>query len=144
MNTTVYAHRYEATAGAVGAPILAFAPQNNNSQTNGQHKAIKELMERLSADTWVSLTYQGAYWQLTAAMFAQAENAITASLSPLSIQTPQTEMSSNAPQRVRNQAAKKLILEWLADDSGYDEETWPILQNAIEENRLSNRKRFPE
>jgi hypothetical protein len=32
--------------------------------------------------------------------------------------------------------------EWLADESGYDEETWPQLKAAIEEDRLSYRRRF--
>lgn len=32
--------------------------------------------------------------------------------------------------------------EWLADESGYDEEVWPGLRKAIESNRLSTRKRF--
>ncbi len=31
--------------------------------------------------------------------------------------------------------AVALIDEWLKDESGYDEETWPILKKAIEEDR---------
>jgi len=57
-------------------------------------------------------------------------------------QTHQPELASDATQRQRNEATKQLILEWLADDSGYDEEAWPILKKTIEENRLSKRKRF--
>jgi len=30
--------------------------------------------------------------------------------------------------RKRNAAARQLLQEWLADASGYDEETWPLLQ----------------
>lgn len=45
---------------------------------------------------------------------------------------------------VTNQAALHLIEEWLVDDSGYDEEVWPILQELIEQNRLSSRRRFSE
>ena len=37
-----------------------------------------------------------------------------------------------------------LIKSWEDDKSGYDERAWPILQKAIEENRLSSRKRFSE
>jgi hypothetical protein len=48
----------------------------------------------------------------------------------------------NAVQQAKNQAAKQLILAWLAEDSSYDEEVWPVLQKSIEENRLSDRKRF--
>lgn len=47
-------------------------------------------------------------------------------------------------QRRKNQKALALLREWLADESGYDERTWPILKKAIEENRLSDRKRFSD
>jgi hypothetical protein len=45
-------------------------------------------------------------------------------------------------QRIRNEALIQLIREWLADESGYDEETWPIVKQLIEENRMSYRRRF--
>jgi hypothetical protein len=51
-------------------------------------------------------------------------------------------MGDLAIQRKKNQKALALLREWLADESGYDERTWPILKKAIEENRLSSRKRF--
>ena len=38
----------------------------------------------------------------------------------------------------KNEAAIHLLHEWLADDSGYDEKTWPIIEKVIEENRLLN------
>ena len=41
-----------------------------------------------------------------------------------------------------NKAAIALLDEWLNDDSGYDDEAWPILRAAIEENRISDRNRF--
>jgi hypothetical protein len=44
----------------------------------------------------------------------------------------------------KNEAAIRLLEKWLADDSGYDEEVWPRVKAAIEENRLSDRKRFTE
>ena len=44
--------------------------------------------------------------------------------------------------RPKNEAALRLLRQWMADKSGYDEETWPVLKKAIEENRLSRRKRF--
>lgn len=37
-----------------------------------------------------------------------------------------------------------LLKSWLADDSGYDEKTWPHLKRAIERNRPSERKRFSD
>jgi len=47
-----------------------------------------------------------------------------------------------AVQRQKNEAARHLLQEWLADDSGYDEEVWSKVKQLIEENRLSPRKRF--
>ncbi|HEY7347239.1 MAG TPA: hypothetical protein VH599_02885 [Ktedonobacterales bacterium] len=34
--------------------------------------------------------------------------------------------------------------EWLADESGYDEETWPKVKAALEEDRLSSRSLFTD
>ncbi len=34
-----------------------------------------------------------------------------------------------------NLAAIRLLDEWMADDSGYDEETWPELKEALDRNR---------
>ncbi len=52
------------------------------------------------------------------------------------------ESSDIVNQQAKNEAAIKLLTEWLADESGYDEETWPKVKQAIEENRLSSRRRF--
>ncbi len=52
----------------------------------------------------------------------------------------ETEKTTN--QRTRNQAVSLLIQEWMADESGYDEEVWPIVKQAIEANRSSYRDRF--
>jgi len=41
-----------------------------------------------------------------------------------------------------NRAALQLLRQWLADDSGYDTRVWPALKDAIEEHRLSDRRRF--
>ncbi len=35
----------------------------------------------------------------------------------------------------RNRAEIRLLDEWLADESGYDEETWPMLRAALQANR---------
>jgi len=34
-----------------------------------------------------------------------------------------------------NTAARRLLRKWLADESGYEEETWPLLKQALQENR---------
>ena len=35
-----------------------------------------------------------------------------------------------------------LLDEWMADESGYDEEMWPQIQAALERDRLSSRRLF--
>ena len=42
----------------------------------------------------------------------------------------------------RNAAAIALLERWLADTSGYDEETWDSLKTALEANRGSTRALF--
>jgi excisionase family DNA binding protein len=37
----------------------------------------------------------------------------------------------------RNEAARRLLAEWMADESGYDERAWPILEKLLEENPVS-------
>ena len=54
----------------------------------------------------------------------------------------QTMTQSRDDQRRKNQAARRLLREWRADTSGYDEEAWPQVRQLIEENRLSPRSRF--
>lgn len=44
----------------------------------------------------------------------------------------------------RNATVIALLEEWLADDTSYDEDTWPALQQRIEESRTSRRRRFNE
>ena len=40
--------------------------------------------------------------------------------------------------------AIRLLDEWMADESGYDEETWPRLKAALDRDRLSSRRLFDE
>ena len=63
---------------------------------------------------------------------------------PQSVGDKSAESSSDAlaTQRAKNEAAIRLLREWMADESGYDEETWPKVKKVIEENRLSCRRRF--
>ena len=51
---------------------------------------------------------------------------------------------ANEPEIVpaHNAAALRLLHVWLADDSGYDEATWPLLKQTLEANRLSDRSLF--
>ena len=53
-----------------------------------------------------------------------------------------TDARVRRPIAARNRRAIELLDAWLRDDSGYDEETWPIVKKLIEENRLSDRSQF--
>ncbi len=57
------------------------------------------------------------------------------------VSDPRTE-----DRRRRNAAAIALLDEWMADESGYDEETWPLLRDALdrERERVGARKLFGE
>lgn len=64
---------------------------------------------------------------------------------PITEQERESRESLSATlQRVRNQSAINLLNEWLTDESGYDEQAWPVVRKAIAENALSSRKRFDD
>ena len=39
------------------------------------------------------------------------------------------------PQKRSNEGAIRLLNEWMADESGYDEKVWPVLKQDIEEKK---------
>ena len=47
-----------------------------------------------------------------------------------------------AEQSERAKKAIALLDQWLNDDSGYDEETWPELKKSLDRERLANRRLF--
>ena len=60
---------------------------------------------------------------------------------PSAVQVKSPDKPSVA-QGKKNETAIRLLHEWLADESGYDEQVWPRLRKVFEENRLSYRARF--
>lgn len=44
----------------------------------------------------------------------------------------------------RAEEVRQVLAEWLADDSGYDERTWPEVKRGLEESRTSSRPIFNE
>ncbi len=69
------------------------------------------------------------------------ENPVLTSNAPLS----SPEQRRRPPEervRTRNATARKLLQTWLADESGYEEETWPLLKQALEDNHSGSRKLF--
>jgi hypothetical protein len=57
------------------------------------------------------------------------------------VEKPSTQTNGKTP-RQRNATARQLLHAWLADESGYDEDTWPRLKQALEANRSGNRRLF--
>lgn len=56
--------------------------------------------------------------------------------------TEDTEQRKDA--RAAAERFRKLLDEWMADDSGYDEEAWPEIKDALDQDRLGYRKLFPD
>jgi len=52
------------------------------------------------------------------------------------------QASELGTQMARNEAAVRLLRNWLDDDSGYDEKVWPEIKQRLEEDRPSFRSRF--
>ena len=50
--------------------------------------------------------------------------------------------SSRRRHQSKPEAVIRLLDQWLQDESGYDEETWPELKEALDRDRLSRRKLF--
>jgi hypothetical protein len=46
--------------------------------------------------------------------------------------------------QMKHEAAVSLLQEWVSDESGYDESVWDGLKKTLEENRLSDRRRFDD
>ena len=57
------------------------------------------------------------------------------------VEKPSTHTKGKTP-RQRNATARQLLRAWLADESGYDEETWPRLKQALEISRSGHRRLF--
>ena len=47
------------------------------------------------------------------------------------------DLALEADHRRRSNAVLALLDEWSADESGYDEETWPKIKEALNESRRS-------
>ena len=56
--------------------------------------------------------------------------------------TSRVSDSSRPRHQTGPEAVIALLDEWLQDESGYDEETWPELKKALDRDRLSERKLF--
>jgi hypothetical protein len=59
-------------------------------------------------------------------------------------QRSDAEVKLDGDNRARNARALQLVREWLAEDSAYDTEVFPVLKAELEADRLSVRRRFKE
>lgn len=69
------------------------------------------------------------------------------SIQPIAHQSElETEYSIKPSDRERMHKIIQLLDEWMADESGYDEETWPELKKALnrERDNVSARRLFDE
>ena len=57
------------------------------------------------------------------------------------VEKPSTHTNGET-KRQRNATVRQLLRAWLADESGYDEETWPRLKQDLDANRSGSRKLF--
>lgn len=55
-----------------------------------------------------------------------------------------TESEKKLLLHTKNEVARHLLDLWLSDETGYDEQTWPKVAVALEENNISIRKRLSE
>ena len=56
--------------------------------------------------------------------------------------TGETGGTPKGPERRERDGLIALLDSWMADESGYDEETWPALKRDLDRNRLGYRKIF--
>ena len=56
--------------------------------------------------------------------------------------TPVIDIEETETQRLKNQAALQLLQAWRTDDAQEQAETWRVLKEALEEDRLSDRSLF--
>jgi hypothetical protein len=55
---------------------------------------------------------------------------------------PVLDVEGTETQRLKNQAALQLLQAWRTDDAQEQAETWRVIKEALEEDRLSDRSVF--
>ncbi len=131
---------------ALAAPVeaLLWGLPSNGDRLQPVHtldRTVEALMIRLQDDQWISVSQVGSYRQLLTGLLDQAQSAALGFF--LAPQPAKAIVAKATPApRGSAEALLKLVERWLAEDDGYDADTWPVIQQDIEENRLSNRDRF--
>ncbi len=135
---------YDSTAISVPTEVLPWRTATNGKRLglSTSDRAIEALMTRLDRDEWISVSNAGSYRLLLNGMFGQAQNAVSGfSLGPRTANAIATKPAAS-PNRGSPEALLALVEKWLAEDENYDAEAWPVIQEDIEEYRLSDRSRF--
>jgi hypothetical protein len=106
-------------------------------EVQGQQERQREATQALTQESL------GAYMDFVNSMFAHYQGRVEQAGQEIQQAQKQVEQAhrSAAPNE-SNVKAIQLLEEWLTDESGYDEETWPELKAALERDRLSDRKLF--
>jgi hypothetical protein len=106
---------------------------NLHAQAEGARQITKELADQQERQREVTqaLTQEsvGAYMDFVNSLFSYYQEA-------------SEQVKREVASTKRSEEAIQLLEEWLADESGYDEEAWPELKAALERDRLSDRKLF--
>lgn len=114
----------------VTAPVAAAL---KGVHRNSVHRAIKEgrLKATRSGKSWLIRRSDLDAWQVVGHRSKGGISGRAPAESPLTEQE-------------RAERAIRLLDEWMADESGHDEEYWPRIKAVLEENPLSFRTVFDE
>lgn len=104
------------------------------------HRIYREPLFEQSA----SLTTEGGLWAKALGGASQEPAPVTPFLSVLYINSRIANPTDALIQQVEPQNVIELLEQWMGDCSGHDENTWPELKRALDEDRLSNRRLFNE
>lgn len=110
------------------------------------HSAVPEAQENIRRGKIaqsVAVSASGNAWTdaVMHALFSESECITFIKLSG----TAALRFSSRKSETEWSNKTKKAIAlldEWMDDDSGYDEKTWPELKQSLDRYRLSNRRLF--
>jgi hypothetical protein len=90
-----------------------------------------------------ALTTAGLLWAFAIVARSQEPQPVT-SLTMYQPIAHVAEREEITKKQIRIRNVVRLLDQWMADTSGYDEDTWPKLKKAMEEDRLSSRRLFDE
>jgi excisionase family DNA binding protein len=116
----------------ITAPVAA---AEKGVHRNSVHKAIKEgrLKAVRSGKSWLIRRRDLDAWQVIGHRPASRDNG-----------SGGRPKGAPLTQREGNERAIQLLDEWMADESGHDEEYWPKLKAVLEQDHLSSRPLFEE